>query len=137
MARRSRRRSTSSAELPSRYSLSATASSAPPSNSSRADVWAGPAGTRGKRLPLPITKTVDLGRSEIRDWQTLLGDGSVRRLHLTIGEVNDAFQKSGNAAAAANPEPGEPGDTFIDLYVALVSVPTIGRSLLGDDGTTG
>jgi NosR/NirI family nitrous oxide reductase transcriptional regulator len=80
------------------------------------------------------SKAVDLTQSEVRDWQSLVGDGSVRRLHLTIGEVSDAFAKSGNTAAAQNPEPGEPGDTFIDLYVAPVSVPTIGRSLLGEEG---
>lgn len=82
----------------------------------------------------PVTKTLDLEHSEIRDWSGLVGDGSVRRLHLTIGEVNDAFTKSGSMAAAQNPEPGETGDTFIDLYLALVSAPTIGRSLLGDEG---
>jgi NosR/NirI family nitrous oxide reductase transcriptional regulator len=80
------------------------------------------------------SRTVDLRQSEVRDWESLLGDGSVRRLHLTIGEVSDAFAKAGNTAAAQNPEAGEPGDTFIDLYVAPVSVPTIGRSLLGEDG---
>ena len=32
------------------------------------------------------------------------------------------------------PKPGDPDDTFIDLYVALASAPVIGRSLLGDDG---
>lgn len=81
-----------------------------------------------------VVKTLDIAKSEVRDWTTLLGDGSVRRLSLTIGEVNEAFAKSGNQAAADNPEPGEPSDTFIDLYVAPVSVPTIGRSLLGDEG---
>jgi NosR/NirI family nitrous oxide reductase transcriptional regulator len=81
----------------------------------------------------PVTKTVNLERSEIRNWQSLAGDGSMRHLHLTIADVNDAFFKSGNAAAAENSEPGDPGDTFIDLYVALVSVPTIGRGLLGDE----
>src|SRR5207248_4297993 len=40
---------------------------------------------------------------------------------------------AGNAAAAARPEDGTPDDTFIDLYVADVAVPTIGRSLLGDE----
>jgi NosR/NirI family nitrous oxide reductase transcriptional regulator len=80
------------------------------------------------------TKTVDLERSEVRDWESLTGDGSVRRLHLSIGDINDAFAKSGNAAAAQFPEPGDADDSFIDLYAALVSVPTIGRSLLGDDG---
>jgi NosR/NirI family transcriptional regulator, nitrous oxide reductase regulator len=82
----------------------------------------------------PVTRTVDLERSDISDWTSLLGDGSVRHLHLTVRDVNEAFARSGNAAAVQNPEPGEPDDTFIDLYVALASVPTIGRSLLGDDG---
>ncbi len=39
-------------------------------------------------------KILDLSKSEVRDWQTLLGDGSVRRLSLTIGEVNEAFAKA-------------------------------------------
>jgi NosR/NirI family nitrous oxide reductase transcriptional regulator len=77
-------------------------------------------------------KTVDLSKSEVRDWQTLLGDGSVRRLSLTVGEVSEAFATAGNQEAANNPETGEPTDPFIDLYLAPVNVPTIGRSLLGD-----
>jgi NosR/NirI family nitrous oxide reductase transcriptional regulator len=79
-------------------------------------------------------KAIDPARSEIRDWQSLVGDGSVRRLTLTVADVNKAFEKSGNAAASAHPEEGDPDDTFIDLYAADVAVPTIGRSLLGDDG---
>ena len=80
------------------------------------------------------TRTIDSGKSEIRDWQSLVGDGSVRRLILTVADVNKAFEKSGNGGAAAHPEEGDPDETFIDLYVADVAVPTIGRSLLGDDG---
>jgi NosR/NirI family nitrous oxide reductase transcriptional regulator len=79
-------------------------------------------------------KTVDTGKSEIRDWQSLVGDGSVRRLILSVADVNTAFEKSGNAGAAARPEGGDLDDTFIDLHVADVAVPTIGRSLLGDEG---
>lgn len=82
----------------------------------------------------PVIKKIDLGKSEIRDWKSLLGDGSIRRLHLTIGEINEAFERSGNAEAAANPERGDADDTFIDLYIALASVPTIGKSLLGEIG---
>ncbi|MGH6807641.1 MAG: FMN-binding protein, partial [Ensifer adhaerens] len=82
----------------------------------------------------PTARRIDLGKSELRDWQTLLGDGSVRRLTLSIGDINDAFARAGNQDAADNPEPGDASDTFIDLYLAPVSVPTIGRSLLGDDG---
>src|SRR4029450_5600499 len=48
------------------------------------------------------------------------------------GMINDAFARAGNQAAAARPEPGDPGETFIDLYAALVSGPSIGRSLLGE-----
>jgi NosR/NirI family nitrous oxide reductase transcriptional regulator len=82
----------------------------------------------------PAPATVVPGLGEMRDWETLLGDGSVRRLHLSIGEVNEAFATSGNQAAADAPEPGSADETFIDLYAALASVPTIGRSLLGDAG---
>jgi NosR/NirI family nitrous oxide reductase transcriptional regulator len=83
--------------------------------------------------PAGVT-TVDMGKSEIRDWESLVGDGSVRRLHLTIAEVSDAFAKAGNMVAAQHPESGDPDADFIDLYVAPVSVPTIGRSLLGEEG---
>ena len=81
-----------------------------------------------------VTRTVDPQKTELRDWASLIGDGSIRRLHLTIAEVSDAFAKAGQTVAAQHPETGEPGDDFIDLYVAPVSVPTIGRSLLGEDG---
>jgi NosR/NirI family nitrous oxide reductase transcriptional regulator len=92
----------------------------------------GRAGATAAALP-SIIKTVDLEHSEIRDWASLVSDGSVRRLHLSIGDVNEAFAKSGNPSAAQNPEPGETSDIFIDLYVALASAPTIGRSLLGEE----
>ncbi|MBR0779877.1 NosR/NirI family protein [Bradyrhizobium iriomotense] len=82
----------------------------------------------------PVVKTLDLEHSEPRDWESLVGDGSLRRLHLSIGDINEAFAKSGNAAASQYPEPGEASDSFIDLYAALVTAPTIGRSLLGEDG---
>jgi NosR/NirI family nitrous oxide reductase transcriptional regulator len=84
--------------------------------------------------PATVARSVDMTKSETRDWQSLVGDGSVRRLALSIADVSDAYRKAGNATAAENPEPGQPQDSFIDLYVALVSVPTIGRSLLGEDG---
>jgi NosR/NirI family transcriptional regulator, nitrous oxide reductase regulator len=64
----------------------------------------------------------------------MLGDGSVRRLSLSVGEVSDAFRRAGNNEAAANPEAADPAATFIDLYAALVSVPAIGKRLLGEDG---
>lgn len=93
----------------------------------------GPAARAAASAPAAV-RTLDLSKSEVRDWQTLLGDGSVRRLSLTVGEVSEAYAKAGNQEAANNAETADPADTFIDLYVAPVSVPTIGRSLLGDAG---
>ncbi len=80
-----------------------------------------------------LATTVDMSRIQTEDWPALLDDGSVRRLHLSVSEVNDAFAHSGNQAAASRPEPGDPQADFIDLYIALVSVPSVGRSLLGPD----
>src|SRR6056297_581976 len=40
------------------------------------------------------------GEPEIRDWQALAGDGSVRGLTLDVGQVNRGFQKRGDARAA-------------------------------------
>lgn len=71
---------------------------------------------------------------EVQDWQTLIGDGSVRSLKLTVGEVTQVFRDAKQEEAAANPETANPEDDFIELYVAPVSVPSIGISLLGKDG---
>jgi NosR/NirI family transcriptional regulator, nitrous oxide reductase regulator len=80
----------------------------------------------------PPTREIDASAKVPQNWDSLVRDGSVGRLHLTVGEINEAFAKSGTPAAAEHPEPGEPDETFIDLYAAPVSVPPIGRSLLGD-----
>lgn len=75
---------------------------------------------------------VDPNAGVVEDWRALVGDGSVARLNLSVDAVNAAFERSGNAAAAARPEPKGDGGSFIDLYVAPVSVPAIGKSLLGE-----
>jgi NosR/NirI family transcriptional regulator, nitrous oxide reductase regulator len=64
--------------------------------------------------------------------KAMLDDGSVRRLRLTNHEINEVFVHAGDPAAAAHPEAGPEDAPFVDLYVALANVPTIGRSLLGD-----
>ncbi len=75
---------------------------------------------------------IDPGRAAPADWIGLLGDGTVRRLQLTVGEVSDAFTRAGDTDAANHPESATPSDFFIDLYVAPVSVPAIGKRLLGE-----
>src|SRR5690554_4265985 len=65
-------------------------------------------------------------------WNELLGEGSIRRLHLTNADTNRAFE--GTAAEGVDEAPPEQADeTFIDLYTAYLNVPTVGRSLLGDN----
>ena len=79
-------------------------------------------------------RTLDLSKTEPSDWETLLGDGSIRSLRLTVGEVTKTFEEAGQPEAAKRPETSNPEDRFIDLYVAPVSVPVIGRTLLGETG---
>jgi len=65
------------------------------------------------------------------DWAKLTGDGSIRRLHLTRGQVDAAFV--GTAAEGIDEaSPGQADDTFIDLFYTYLNAPTIGRNLLGD-----
>ena len=76
-------------------------------------------------------RVIDTDVDAIEDWATLVGDGTVRRLRVTVGEINRAFEESGDLVAARRPEPGGPEDPYIELHAALVSIPSIGRSLLG------
>ena len=80
---------------------------------------------------IPAQVVIDPDQSEIRAWEELVGDGSVRRLSLSVDEVNEAFEQVG-PEAAARPERGEPNEPFIDLYAGLATIPAIGRSLLGE-----
>ncbi len=68
---------------------------------------------------------------EIKSWQDLLQEGSLAQLTISLEQVNQAFIDSGDEAAMKHPEIGEPDEMFIDMYAAQVSVPSIGRSLLG------
>src|SRR5690554_3128236 len=65
------------------------------------------------------------------DWHTLTGDGSIRRMLLNHGQVDDAF--IGTEAEGVEAVAEDQRDTpFIDLYLADLTVPTIGRNILGD-----
>ena len=77
-------------------------------------------------------RVIDETVTGTQDWQTLAGDGSLRRLRLSVADVNRAFEESGDLVAAQRPEAGAPDETYIDLYAALVSIPSLGRSLLGE-----
>ncbi len=76
-------------------------------------------------------RVVDGEAGEVTDWQTLLGNGAIRRMHLHTGEINSVFADDPKAAKWPLKEADE--DTFIDLYMAVVSQPAIGKSLLGEE----
>ncbi|KEF31832.1 Nitrous oxide reductase maturation protein NosR [Marinobacter nitratireducens] len=83
----------------------------------------------GKARP-PIAEVQTDGFAQ-KSWQTLTGEGSVRRLMLTRGQVDNAFK--GTAAEGVDQaEAGEREEPLIDLYAAYLNVPTIGRNLLGE-----
>ncbi|GAA6206776.1 NosR/NirI family protein [Cognatishimia sp. WU-CL00825] len=65
-------------------------------------------------------------------WMEMEGDGTIRRLALDVGQINSAFAAMDDPRAIkrALTEPAE--TTFIDLQLALVSVPGIGPAILGD-----
>ncbi len=56
----------------------------------------------------------------------------MRRLKLTVGEINAAFEKTGNPKAIKRPERGQSEGVFIELFAASLAVPAIAKSLLGD-----
>jgi len=66
------------------------------------------------------------------DWMTLEGDGTIRRLSLDVGQINAAFEAMDDPRAAKRALKEPPETTFIDLQMALVSVPGIGVSILGE-----
>ncbi|MBS4151611.1 transcriptional regulator NosR [Pseudomonadota bacterium DY0742] len=64
-------------------------------------------------------------------WAELTGNGAIRRLLLTYGQIDEAF-KGTEAEGIDEAEPDEKGETFIDLYATELNPPTIGRNLLGE-----
>lgn len=89
-------------------------------------------GLSAKTAAARVKKSIDKAAGSKQDWLGLVGDGSVRRIKLTIGDINTAFEKLGDTRAVARPEPGAPDDLFIDLFVASLAVPSVAKSLLGE-----
>ncbi|MDO4777617.1 MAG: 4Fe-4S binding protein [Cardiobacteriaceae bacterium] len=68
------------------------------------------------------------------DWQGFVDEKTLGHLRLSVGEVNEVFTKSPHPEAAEKGESADANAEFIDLYFAPVSVPAIGRALLGEAG---
>ena len=70
---------------------------------------------------------------ERKDFATLLKDGEIVHRQWTNTEIETLF--AGSDGAGLDPEAlSEPGAAFVDLYVAYLNAPTIGRALLGEAG---
>ena len=75
---------------------------------------------------------IDSAATAPANWSTMEGDGTLRRLTLDVGQVNAGFAANPDPRAAARALTEPPETTFIEMQVALVSVPAIGRALLGE-----
>ncbi len=66
-----------------------------------------------------------------RTWEELTGDGSIRRMLLTKGQVDDSF-KGTEAEGVETAAPDERDEPLIDLYATYLDSPVIGQNLLGE-----
>ena len=74
---------------------------------------------------------VDADAAPPESWMEMEGNGTVRRLSLDVGQVNAAFEAMDDPRAAQRALTEPPETTFIDMQMALVSVPPIGEAVLG------
>jgi len=78
----------------------------------------------------PATVKADMYQQA--DWDALREKGAISKLHLTRGEVDDAFEGTEGRRWDTAPEGGR-DDTFINLYATYLNTPTTGRNLLGQE----
>ncbi len=88
--------------------------------------------SRGIRLTAEAPgATLDLEVYEPRDWQGLLDEGALSRLHLTMADVAVAFAAIDGAKAPRKVRLSPDEDLFVDLYAGLMSPAGIGINVLG------
>ena len=98
----------------------------------------GIAGMSDEATVLPATVKTD--EFTVADWTQLTGDGSIRRLQLTYGDVDEAFE--GTKAEWKGKGQGQgkglerKQKLFTDLYYAPLNIPTIGKNILGESEFT-
>lgn len=71
--------------------------------------------------------------NDVKSWEELVEEGSVQSLKITVEQINEAYKNSRDSLAQKFPEEGDVNEAFVKLYAAMVSVPSIGRSLLGEN----
>ncbi|WP_020040119.1 NosR/NirI family protein [Salipiger mucosus] len=77
-------------------------------------------------------REIDRAAGAVVGWETLAGNGALRRLVLDVATINSDFAALGDPRTDKNAEPGPASDAHVDVWTALVSHPAIGRSLLGE-----
>ena len=64
-------------------------------------------------------------------WFDLTGDGSIRKLYLDRGDIDDAF-KGTEAEEVDKASSDEKEDAFAEIYYALADIPSVGKNLFGE-----
>lgn len=93
----------------------------------------GLAGLKPEQKKTGPVASVNPDINNIEDWVSLIREGSVHRLKLSLSQINTAYSQLDDFRASDFPEQGEADEVFIELYAAVVSIPSIGRSLLGEN----
>ncbi len=95
--------------------------------------WYGLGGLKAEATNTKNIKVeIDKDQDDVSDWTELLTNGSVKRLKLSDDDVEASFAEVSGTKKQIRNRRGKAENEFIDLYTALVSIPTMGRSLLGD-----
>jgi len=81
--------------------------------------------------PKAGTAHLDVDSFAPADWPALEAAGAIAHLHLAYGEVRERLVANGAAKLALGDATAAPRDTFLDLYVALVTPAGIGINILG------
>ncbi|PCI67569.1 MAG: regulatory protein NosR [Gammaproteobacteria bacterium] len=68
---------------------------------------------------------------EKKDWQSLVGDGSVRKLYLNRETVDQSFSDTA-AEHIDEADANEKQDMFAEIFFAQANIPSVGLNLLGD-----
>jgi transcriptional regulator of nitric oxide reductase len=82
----------------------------------------------GSGAPAAMVKKLPFERMDLA---TLIRRGYVQRMSLSNAEIEKLF--AGSDGAGTDEEAlQKPGDTYVEVYVAYLNAPNIGRNLLGD-----
>ncbi len=73
---------------------------------------------------------IDLTSFEELDWPALAGDGSLRKMRLTLGDAEAPFREK-DVRLYDPASGGDPESLFIELWAGLATPARIGRNLLG------